>query len=90
MFVSYEQYAKYFKWLTLVLLSYVAVLFVVKVDWGQAGLALVMPQFPLTGDSFTVMYQPLPAVLAKQPGSRGNRKKAESPAPQTSTATGQK
>jgi NRAMP (natural resistance-associated macrophage protein)-like metal ion transporter len=55
MFVSYEQYAKYLKWLTLVLLSYVAVLFVVKVDWGQAGLALVMPQFPLTGDSFTVI-----------------------------------
>lgn len=55
MFVSYEQYARYLKWLTLVLLAYVAVLFVVKVDWGQAGLALVMPQFPLTGDSFTVI-----------------------------------
>ncbi len=33
MFVAYEQYAQYLKWLTLVLLSYVAVVFIVKVDW---------------------------------------------------------
>ena len=35
MFVAYEQYAQYLKWLTLVLLSYVAVLFIVKVDWAK-------------------------------------------------------
>ena len=55
MFISYERYARYLKWLTLVLFAYVAVLFVVKVDWGQAATALVMPQFPLTADSFTVI-----------------------------------
>jgi NRAMP (natural resistance-associated macrophage protein)-like metal ion transporter len=55
MFVSYERYARYLKWLTLVLLAYVAVLFVVEVDWVQAAKQLVMPQFPLTGDSFTVV-----------------------------------
>jgi NRAMP (natural resistance-associated macrophage protein)-like metal ion transporter len=55
MFISYERYARYLKWLTLVLLAYVAVLFVVKVDWAQAAKALVMPQFPLTRDSFTVI-----------------------------------
>ena len=37
MFVTYEQYAKYLKWLTLVLLSYVAVLFVVKGRLGAGG-----------------------------------------------------
>jgi hypothetical protein len=31
-----ERYARYLKWLTLVLLAYVAVLFVVKIDWAQA------------------------------------------------------
>jgi Mn2+/Fe2+ NRAMP family transporter len=55
MFVSYERYARYLKWLTLVLLAYVAVLFVVKIDWAQAAKALVLPQFPLTRDSFTVI-----------------------------------
>ena len=55
MFVSYERYAGYLKWLTLVLLAYVAVLFVVNIEWGRAAKELVMPQFPLTGDSFTVV-----------------------------------
>jgi NRAMP (natural resistance-associated macrophage protein)-like metal ion transporter len=55
MFVSYERYAGYLKWLTLVLFAYVAVLFVVEVDWAQAAKQLVMPQFPLSGDSFTVV-----------------------------------
>ena len=33
LFISYERYASYLKWLTLVLLAYVAVAFVVHVDW---------------------------------------------------------
>ena len=55
MFVPYEQYARYLKWLTLVLLSYVAVVFIVKVDWAEAAQAMVAPSFPLTADSFTVI-----------------------------------
>ena len=55
MFVSYERYARYLKWLTLVLLAYVAVLFVVKIDWVRTAKELVVPQFPLTRDSFTVV-----------------------------------
>ena len=55
MLLSYERYARYLKWLTLVLLSYVAVLFVVHVDWVAAAKGLVLPSFPLTGDSFTVI-----------------------------------
>jgi NRAMP (natural resistance-associated macrophage protein)-like metal ion transporter len=55
MFVSYATYARYLKWLTLVLLAYVAVLFVADVDWLAAAKGLVMPTFPLNGDSFTVI-----------------------------------
>jgi NRAMP (natural resistance-associated macrophage protein)-like metal ion transporter len=55
MFVSYATYARYLKWLTLVLLSYVAVLFVADVDWAAAAKSLVMPTFPLNGESFTMI-----------------------------------
>ena len=55
MFFSYATYARYLKWLTLVLLAYVAVLFVAEVDWLAAAKGFVMPEFPLNGDSFTVI-----------------------------------
>ena len=55
MFIPYEQYARYLKWLTLVLLSYVAVLFFVKVDWARAAREMIWPTFPWTADSFTVI-----------------------------------
>lgn len=55
LFVSYERYAKYLKWLTFVLLSYVAVVFIVKLDWGAVATSLVMPRFALDSDSFTMM-----------------------------------
>jgi NRAMP (natural resistance-associated macrophage protein)-like metal ion transporter len=55
MFIPYEQYARYLKWLTLVLLSYVAVVFTVQVDWAQAAQGMFAPAFPLTADSFTVI-----------------------------------
>ncbi|MBY3003830.1 NRAMP family divalent metal transporter [Rhizobium leguminosarum] len=55
MFISYESYARYLKWLTLVLLSYAAVLFVVEIDWVAALKGFIWPSFPLSGDSLTVM-----------------------------------
>ncbi|MDQ0323576.1 NRAMP (natural resistance-associated macrophage protein)-like metal ion transporter [Pararhizobium capsulatum DSM 1112] len=55
MFIPYERYAQYLKWLTLVLLSYVAVLFVVEIDWLAALRGFVWPSFPLSGNSFTVV-----------------------------------
>jgi Mn2+/Fe2+ NRAMP family transporter len=55
MFVSYERYARYLKWLTLVLLSYIAVVFIVEVDWIEAAKRIVAPAFPLNADSFTVI-----------------------------------
>ncbi len=55
MFVPYERYANILKWLTLVLFAYVAVLFVVKIDWMAAVKGFVWPSFQLNGDSFTVV-----------------------------------
>ncbi|MBD9375595.1 Nramp family divalent metal transporter [Rhizobium sp. ARZ01] len=52
---SYETYSRYLKWLTFVLLSYFAVLFVVEIDWPAALKSLVWPRFPLAGDSFTMI-----------------------------------
>jgi NRAMP (natural resistance-associated macrophage protein)-like metal ion transporter len=43
MFIPYRRYSNILKWLTLVLLSYVALLFLVKVDWQAAGRAMVLP-----------------------------------------------
>src|SRR5207302_3845317 len=47
-FVSYRRYAKILRWLTLSLVSYVAVLFIVKVDWGAVAHATFLPR--LQGD----------------------------------------
>jgi NRAMP (natural resistance-associated macrophage protein)-like metal ion transporter len=55
MFIPYERYANILKWLTLVLLAYVAVLFVVKIDWFAAIKGFVWPSFALDGNSFTVI-----------------------------------
>jgi NRAMP (natural resistance-associated macrophage protein)-like metal ion transporter len=55
MFISYETYARYLKWLTMVLLAYVAVLFVVRIDWAAAAKGFFWPSFPLDGNSFTMI-----------------------------------
>ncbi|MBA3897914.1 MAG: divalent metal cation transporter, partial [Sphingomonadaceae bacterium] len=43
LFVPYNRYAKFLKWLTLVLFAYVAVLFAVRLDWAKIGIGLVWP-----------------------------------------------
>jgi Mn2+/Fe2+ NRAMP family transporter len=43
MFVPYNRYAAILKWLTLVLLAYVALVFMVKVEWTKAFHDLVIP-----------------------------------------------
>ena len=43
MFVPYRRYVSILKWLTLVLFAYVAVLMVVRLDWGEALRGLVWP-----------------------------------------------
>jgi Mn2+/Fe2+ NRAMP family transporter len=42
-FIPYKRYVRFLKWLTLVLFAYVAVVLVVKLDWGEVARGLVMP-----------------------------------------------
>ena len=43
MFIAYKRYVRFLKWLTLVLFAYVAVVLVVKLDWGQLAHGLFIP-----------------------------------------------
>lgn len=43
LFVPYHRYVNFLKWLTLVLFAYIALLFIVKVDWGAAVRGMVIP-----------------------------------------------
>ena len=54
-FVPYERYVRYLKWLTLVLFAYVAVAFTVKVPWSEVALGALVPRFHLDGDAITVI-----------------------------------
>ena len=54
-FVSYDRYASFLKWLTLSLFSYVAVLFVAKIPWDQAVKGVLFPRIIWGGDFFTTL-----------------------------------
>lgn len=43
-FLSYQVYVRWLKWLTLALLAYVAVAFMLRIDWWQVAQQLVWPQ----------------------------------------------
>lgn len=55
LFISYETYARYLKWLTLVLLAYVGVALMVNVDWSDILKAVVLPQVSFNSATFTVL-----------------------------------
>lgn len=44
LFIPYRRYAAILKWLTLVLLAYVALIFMVKIDWLEAAKGFVIPR----------------------------------------------
>jgi len=44
-FITYRRYSRYLKWLTLVLFSYVATAFFVKVPWREVALGTLIPTF---------------------------------------------
>ena len=44
LFIPYRRYAHLLKWLTLTLFAYVAVLFMLKLDWHSIGIGLVVPR----------------------------------------------
>ena len=45
-FLPYQAYVRWLKWLTLALLSYVAVVFTLRLDWWQVVLDVVRPKLP--------------------------------------------
>ena len=54
-FLRYETYVRYLKWLTLALLSYVAVVFTVNVHWGDVISHLVLPRLQLNHNTITMI-----------------------------------
>jgi Mn2+/Fe2+ NRAMP family transporter len=64
LFISYERYAAYLKWLTLVLLSYVAVVFLAAVSWQDIVKGLIWPSFPVDTNSLTVIVAVLGTTIS--------------------------
>ncbi len=54
-FIPYNRYVGVLKWLTLALLAYVAVIFTVKIPWGEVALRTVLPQLKIDKDSLTLL-----------------------------------
>ncbi len=54
-FTSYEQYARYLKYLALILLSYVCTIFFVQVDWGVLLKNLVIPTMQFNKDQILLV-----------------------------------
>ena len=55
LFVPYHQYVRFLKWLTMVLLAYVAVVFAVKLDWGEVARSIVLPKIHFSGAAITLV-----------------------------------
>lgn len=53
--IPYQRYVRILKWLTLVLLAYVAIAFTVKIDWADVGHSLILPKLYGTSDWITVI-----------------------------------
>jgi NRAMP (natural resistance-associated macrophage protein)-like metal ion transporter len=54
-FLSYETYVRYLKWLTLALLSYVAVIFTIHVPWGTVIREMLLPHLALDHNTITMV-----------------------------------
>jgi NRAMP (natural resistance-associated macrophage protein)-like metal ion transporter len=54
-FLRYQVYVRYLKWLTLALLAYVAVVFTIAVPWREVLQGLVWPKIKLTSEALTVI-----------------------------------
>jgi NRAMP (natural resistance-associated macrophage protein)-like metal ion transporter len=54
-YLRYNTYVRYLKWLTLALLSYVAVIFTIQVHWGAVLHDLVVPQLKLDHGTITIV-----------------------------------
>ncbi len=54
-FIPYQNYVRYLKWLTLALLSYVAVAFTIEVPWTEVATRIVWPKLDLNRDSIMMI-----------------------------------
>jgi NRAMP (natural resistance-associated macrophage protein)-like metal ion transporter len=54
-YLRYETYVRYLKWLTLALLSYVAVIFTIHVQWGTVVREMLLPHLVLNHDTITMI-----------------------------------
>ena len=63
-FVPYERYARLLKWLTLSLFSYVAVAFVIPIDWKAVGLSLVVPHITMSRAYVTMVVAVLGTTIS--------------------------
>jgi len=54
-FIPYQNYVRYLKWLTLALLAYVAVVFTIHVPWAEVATRVVWPQLTLNRDSIMMI-----------------------------------
>jgi NRAMP (natural resistance-associated macrophage protein)-like metal ion transporter len=54
-YLRYETYVRYLKWLTLALLAYVAVIFTIHVHWGTVVSELVLPRLVLDHNTITMI-----------------------------------
>jgi NRAMP (natural resistance-associated macrophage protein)-like metal ion transporter len=63
-FITYERYARFLKWLTLALFAYVAMVFVIPVDWKAVGLAIVKPPIGFSGGYLTTVVAVLGTTIS--------------------------
>src|SRR5258708_27364676 len=54
-FLRYADYVRYLKWLTLALLSYVAVIFTVHVHWGEVASEMIVPRLVLDHNTISMI-----------------------------------
>jgi NRAMP (natural resistance-associated macrophage protein)-like metal ion transporter len=54
-FLPYQRYVRYLKWLTLALLSYVVLVLTIRIPWREVAARTVTPHFALTAEYLTVV-----------------------------------
>jgi NRAMP (natural resistance-associated macrophage protein)-like metal ion transporter len=62
--LAYKRYVKLLKWLTISLLAYVGLLFVVHVSWGEALTGAFVPRVSLNADEFTTILAVLGTTIS--------------------------
>ncbi|MDE2006666.1 MAG: divalent metal cation transporter [Rhodospirillales bacterium] len=53
--IAYKRYVVFLKWLTLALLAYVALLFVIRLPWAEVAAGVLIPHVALTRDALTML-----------------------------------